>query len=73
MRDQDRIAEIVLAHQWRGEILGCNCGWNWTEERTYFCGEEERISKAHADHVAAEIDAAVHPRIDTVEDGKNAG
>lgn len=53
------IADVHHYHQWRGEVLGCGCGWNWPEERTYFCGEEDRISKAHSAHVAAEIDKAL--------------
>ncbi|OBK09147.1 hypothetical protein [Mycolicibacterium conceptionense] len=53
------IADVVVAHEWRGGILGCGCGWNWPEERTYFCGEDERIARAHAAHVAAEIHKAL--------------
>lgn len=56
---QKLIADVHHYHQWRGEVLGCGCGWNWPEERTYFCGEEDRISKAHSAHVAAEIDKAL--------------
>ncbi|OBK09036.1 hypothetical protein [Mycolicibacterium conceptionense] len=56
---QKLIADAHYAHEWRGECLGCRCGWNWPEERTYFCGEEDRISKAHSEHVAAEIDKAL--------------
>lgn len=56
---QKLIADVHHYHQWRGEVLGCGCGWNWPEERTYFCGEEDRISKAHSEHVAAEIDKAL--------------
>lgn len=56
---QKLIADVHYAHEWLGECLGCRCGWNWPEERTHFCGEEERISKAHSAHVAAEIDKAL--------------
>ncbi|OBK04050.1 hypothetical protein A5637_13290 [Mycolicibacterium fortuitum] len=56
---QKLIADVHYVHEWRGDFLGCRCGWNWPEERTHFCGEEERISKAHSAHVAAEIDKAL--------------
>ncbi|AAN12490.1 hypothetical protein SEA_NORMANBULBIEJR_80 [Mycobacterium phage NormanBulbieJr] len=49
---RDVLTEALVLHQWRGDFLGCGCGWNWPEERTYFCGEDERIAKAHAAHVA---------------------
>lgn len=45
------LTEAQALHRWRGDFLGCGCGWNWPEERTYFCGEDERIAKAHAAHV----------------------
>lgn len=51
-------AEVLLSHQWRGEVLGCGCGWNWPEERTYFCGEEERVTKAHVAHQLDALRAA---------------
>ncbi|AXH49961.1 hypothetical protein SEA_FLYPOTENUSE_41 [Mycobacterium phage Flypotenuse] len=46
------LAEAQALHRWRGDFLGCGCGWNWPEVRTFFCGEDERIAKAHAAHVA---------------------
>ncbi|AIM40481.1 hypothetical protein PBI_ESTAVE1_91 [Mycobacterium phage Estave1] len=49
---RDVLTEAIRKHQWGGDILGCGCGWRWPEERTYFCGEDERIAKAHAAHVA---------------------
>ncbi|AVO25502.1 hypothetical protein SEA_KYKAR_79 [Mycobacterium phage Kykar] len=53
MNDELRavLTEAQALHRWRGDFLGCGCGWNWPEERTYFCGEDERIAKAHAAHV----------------------
>ncbi|QPO16680.1 hypothetical protein SEA_KASHFLOW_72 [Mycobacterium phage KashFlow] len=48
---RDVLTEAIRKHQWGGDILGCGCGWRWPEERTYFCGEDERIAKAHAAHV----------------------
>jgi hypothetical protein len=49
------VADTLREHQWRGNFLGCGCGWNWPEELTHFCGEDERIAKAHASHVAAAV------------------
>ncbi|MDH6199224.1 hypothetical protein M2272_005892 [Mycobacterium frederiksbergense] len=55
MADFPTLAGILNAHRWRGTTLGCEChGWTWAEPLTHFCGEEERIERAHADHVAAE-------------------
>jgi hypothetical protein len=55
MADFPTLASIINAHHWRGTTLGCACHeWNWTEPLTHFCGEEERIERAHAEHVAAE-------------------
>jgi hypothetical protein len=51
-------AEVLAQHQWRGNLLGCGCGWNWPEELTYFCGEEERITKAHIEHQVEALQAA---------------
>lgn len=61
----DRITAVQRAHAWRGGILGCECRWNWPEERTYFCGEEERIAIAHADHVAGEVAKALQLTTET--------
>lgn len=55
----DRIAQVHEAHSWQGDILGCRCKWNWPEERTHFCGEEERIAKAHSQHVGVAIAEAL--------------
>ena len=49
---------MLAKHQWRGNTLGCGCGWNWPEELTYFCGEEERIAKAHIEHQVEALQAA---------------
>ncbi len=50
--DIPNLVEVLAAHVWRGGILGCQCGWDWPEERTYACGEDERITAAHVAHVA---------------------
>lgn len=47
-----RFAEILTAHEWRGTVLGCRCGWNWPHELTGSCGEEDRITATHIQHVA---------------------
>lgn len=52
MTEFPSLAEVLARHQWRGEILGCDCGWDWPEQRTYFCGEDARIAKAHIEHQA---------------------
>lgn len=52
MADIPSLAEVLAEHVWRGGILGCQCGWDWPEERTYACGEDERITAAHIAHVA---------------------
>lgn len=51
-------AEVLAQHEWRGGFLGCGCGWNWPEERTHFCGEDERIAKAHTAHQLDALKAA---------------
>lgn len=53
------IADVLRRHNWRGSFLGCHCGWNWPEERTHSCGEDERIAKAHEAHQAAAVVAAL--------------
>ncbi|AYR00159.1 hypothetical protein PBI_PAT3_42 [Mycobacterium phage Pat3] len=45
------LAEAQALHRWRGDFLGCGCGWNWPEVRTFFCGEDKRIARAYAAHV----------------------
>lgn len=49
------LTDTLREHQWRGDILGCGCGWNWPGVRTGSCAEDERITKAHAEHVADAI------------------
>ncbi|MHC9292022.1 hypothetical protein ACRCUN_06115 [Mycobacterium sp. LTG2003] len=61
MNDLARIAEIVHEHRavviqdYSGDlVIECGCGWFYTPEH-------------HAEHVANVLDAALHPRIETVE------
>ncbi|APC43576.1 hypothetical protein I5H93_gp084 [Mycobacterium phage SuperGrey] len=58
---QNVIAGVVQKHQWHGGILGCGrgCDWRPSFDRTWACGEEERLSREHAAHVAEEIDKAL--------------
>ncbi|AGM61497.1 hypothetical protein M609_gp081 [Mycobacterium phage Job42] len=58
---QNVIAGVVQKHQWHGGILGCGrgCDWRPSFDRTWACGEEDRLSREHAAHVAEEIDKAL--------------
>lgn len=60
------IAEALAKHRWRGNVMGCGCGWNWAEPLTHMCGEDERIERAHVAHVASVVaalpDIAIVPR-----------
>lgn len=51
------LAEALAQHRWRGGFLGCGCGWNWSEQLTHGCGEDERIGRAHREHVASVVAA----------------
>lgn len=77
MDERMNAAEVIAAHLWRGDTLGCECGWNWPEERTWFCGEDERIAKAHVAHQLDALREAgwvlIHPesttRVDIIGPG----
>lgn len=68
MPDQDRIAEILTGHRkwWsvQSAVATCTapgCGWS-------NFGTAKRTDDAHAQHQAELIDAALQPRIETVEE-----
>lgn len=65
------LAEALALHQWRGSFMGCGCGWNWSEPLTYGCGEDERIARAHREHVASVVAALPNIAIVISEDGQH--